>query len=131
MVPKLLFSGGGGGSNWRTLVAEGVRRILTLGLESLSFREAMGLRIISLARCAALAKGESDAELAVEGPAAAEDKGSAGTFSMFWSLSLLSASLLERKRRIFGGGSEVVLIRYNPSGTGTGTGTGAAEKIQV
>lgn len=117
-MPKLLASGGGVGSNCRTLVDEGVRRILTLGLESLSFRDAMGLRIISRARCAALARGESVDELAVDGPAAAEDEVSTGRFSTFWSL--LSASLLERKRRIsrsFRGwrGSEVVLIRSYPS----------------
>lgn len=98
IVPKLLFSGTEGGSNCRTLVDEGVRRILTLGLESLSLRDGMGLRSKSRARCAALAKGESVEELVVEGPAAVEDEGSTGIFSKSWSL--LSASLWDRKRRI-------------------------------
>jgi hypothetical protein len=59
------------------LVDEGVRRILTLGLELLLLVVAMGLRIISRARCAALARGESVDDVAVEGPAC-DDEASAG-----------------------------------------------------
>lgn len=86
---------GGGGSNWRMLVAEGVRRIRTLGLESLSFRETTGLCIKSRACRATLAKG------AVRGPAADEDDEEASTGTFSTPTSLLSAeSLLDRKRRI-------------------------------